>query len=135
MDVSVKTALMVFGVSLAAGVIFLLKMVFLCFKNNSIQKNTKVESMQKSENNNQEMIINVIANTNSSQSFETPQQLDKTKSPQSTASQDLVTSKRKKIINKKLDLSLVDSKYMKNNANDPLFTNYLVKSNRSFLGY
>lgn len=44
--------------------------------------------------------------------------------------------KRPVVAIKKVDFTNVNSKYLNiNNANNPLFTNYLVKSNRPFLGY
>ena len=41
----------------------------------------------------------------------------------------------KQILNKKMDLSNINSKYLNNQENKVIYSNYLTKSSRSFLGY
>jgi hypothetical protein len=42
---------------------------------------------------------------------------------------------KKQILNKKMDLSNINSKYLNNQENKVIYSNYLTKSSRSFLGY
>lgn len=116
MYISIRIAFMLFFLSLICGILLLIILALLCFK-----KSAQVELINPYEAS-KEIAIKVITNQDIGRFTES-----KVRVPM---------KKNNKIwIDKKLDLSHINSKFMNKNANSPLFTNYLLKSKRSFLGY
>ena len=122
MYISVKIAYFLFFFSLTGGIFLVLILATLCFK-----KITQVEIIVPNKDN-KEITVCVITNQNINRSNELQAKICP------IISSDLIAN-TKKIIDKKLDLSYVNSKYMNKSVNNPLFTNYLLKSKRPFLGY
>lgn len=126
--ISIKTSVLTFCLAFGCGLALLLSVICLQKKqslnsNNIVvsldmnnQINTKTERSNSLKKFNESMAISQVTN--------------ELKSVNSSG------QNRPVVAIKKVDFTNVNSKYLNiNNANNPLFTNYLVKSNRPFLGY
>ncbi len=111
-----STSSLIFILSLIFGFLLMLLFVYIC--NNDAKKvinnnNNRIGSI---ENQSIECIqTSVVKSVN--ESVETNSKL------------------KKQILNKKMDLSNINSKYLNNQENKVIYSNYLTKSSRSFLGY
>jgi len=114
-----STSTLIFFLSLIFGFLLLLLFVFICVdENKKVPKKNQVVSIEnqleyaqtKVESVN-ESIVRIETNNNNNNKL------------------------KKQIIDKKMDLSNINSKYLNNPKHNVRYSNYLTKSNRSFLGY
>jgi hypothetical protein len=110
-----STSTLIFILSLIFGFLLMLLFVYLC--NSDTKK--------------------VINNNNQIGSIENPRIESIQTSVVKSVSESIETNNKlkKQILNKKMDLSNINSKYLNNQENKVIYSNYLTKSSRSFLGY